>query len=233
MVSIISPTPRHASPARIEPLERSLSLQSPPIYQRGELPRASTPCSSTKRRRAHATTSRTTRRRHCARPDCAVTSVTYVNGIHAFDKLPWISQIESESPETFDAWDLADLSLLPEPPSSGIGPVRNRRTSSSRAAGITPFGGTLGLAREASATGTGHTSSRLRTRRELLPLRLLPAADNDALDPRTPPPGGRFDPYAVAFRNLMPALLPTRDECRTPRSRPWAADSSPLLPSPM
>ncbi|KAJ3533845.1 hypothetical protein NM688_g7227 [Phlebia brevispora] len=202
-----------------------IHLSSSTVHK-ANLSKASTPCSSTKRRRTHPTTSRTTRRRHCARPDCVV---TYANGLHAFDQLPWISQIESESPETVDAWNVADLSLLPDPPSSGIGPVRNRRTSSSRS-GVKPLGG---IPDEMFASSTGPVSSGLRSRRELLPLQLLPAADNDALNPRTPPPNGTFNPYEVTFRNLMPAFPPNRDECRTPGSRPCMSDSSPLLPSPM
>ena len=184
----------------------------------------SSSCSSSKRRRGTQGTSRTPRRRHCPRPDC----ITYVNGPNAFDKLPWISQVESEPTETANVWDIADLSLLPDPPSSGVGPVRNRRTSASSRSGATPFGGTV-----AEAQNAGSLSSSFRSRPQSLPLELLPAADSEALEPHTPP-GVSYNPYEATFVDLMPVFVPNRNGCRTPpRPRPWADDSSPLLPSPM
>ena len=49
-------------------------------------------------------------------------------GHHAFDDLPWLSTLES-APEHTNPWDIADLSLIPDTPSSASGPIRRRKTS--------------------------------------------------------------------------------------------------------
>ena len=163
-----------------------------------------------KRRRAHPTTSRTTRRRHCACPDCPVTSV---NGLHVFDQLPQISQIDSEPSEHLKLWNTGDSSCLPDTISSGIGPVRTRKSSSSSRNGVAPqFGG----APLAEAQGLANMATApIRSRSPVLPFELLPAADSEAFDPRTPT-GVAFNPFEVTFRNLMPVLPPARVESRTP-----------------
>ncbi|KAJ6547436.1 hypothetical protein B0H19DRAFT_1075291 [Mycena capillaripes] len=84
-------------------------------------------CSSPHRRR----TVRPRRRRHCARAECPIEST-----LHPFDRLPWISAMDT-LPDELDLADIADLSQLvvDEPPpdcaaqSPGSGPIRRRKTS--------------------------------------------------------------------------------------------------------
>lgn len=94
-------------------------------------PQSPPPCTPTRRRRGPNTRS-SRRRRQCTRPECRFdafgTSV-------AFDRLPWISAMES-SPDQLNTWDMADLSQLPaegaldeDSETSGPGPVRRRKTS--------------------------------------------------------------------------------------------------------
>ncbi|KIP09565.1 hypothetical protein PHLGIDRAFT_126160 [Phlebiopsis gigantea 11061_1 CR5-6] len=241
MTAILSPKPRRA-PLIAQPLlARPAPLLSPPIYLSTDLPRSTAlfspprlmspvnitssgipksnlskappSCSSAKRRRPHNTTSRSSRRR-LARPDCSAAF-----GPSFFDSLPWISQVEC-APERVDVWDVADLSLLPDeplhqPPSSGVGPVRRRRTST-RSAVAPSLGGPVENALQASRS-TPRTPLR-EYLQEPLPIRLLPAADRDVLDPRTPSPTHRFDPHTVVFHHLMP-LLPSSDPSLLPSPR--------------
>ncbi|PSR71171.1 hypothetical protein PHLCEN_2v13017, partial [Hermanssonia centrifuga] len=125
-----------------------------------------------------------------------------------FDQLPWISQIESEPPSTLDLWDIADLSLLPDPPSSGVGPVRNRRSFATLRSGVNPFGGSLAGEAQPAGSITSQQQQPLRSRPSPLHLQLLPAVDRQVLDPRTPPPSMTFNPMEVAFQGLMPAFPP-------------------------
>ncbi|KAJ7172598.1 hypothetical protein C8R46DRAFT_992859 [Mycena filopes] len=82
-------------------------------------------CSSTPLRRR---TVRPRRRRHCARAECPIESA-----LHPFDRLHWISAMDTP-PDAFDLADIADLSQLvvDEPPSAvppTAGPIRRRKTS--------------------------------------------------------------------------------------------------------
>lgn len=183
-----------------------------------QLSKPSGSCSTTKRRRTVATTSRTSRRRHCTRADC-----TLGYGSPAFDQLPWISQVES-APERVDAWDIADLSLLPDAQmphllsDSGIGPVRRRKTS------------LHSLHSESSSPSAVHHPSRSHPPSLSLPLP-FPVMDREGLDPRTPPPTVKFNPHEVTFLNLMP-VLPSNgvDYPPSPKFPAWTRPSS---PSPM
>lgn len=184
-------------------LPYSQRLLFPSLTQHPQLSKASASCSPTKRRRTHTTASRTSRRRHCLRSDCVV---NYNHQV--FDQLPWISQIESEPPSTLDLWDIADLSLLPDPPSSGVGPVRNRRSSATLRSGVNPFGASLAGEAQPAGSITSQQQQPLRSRRSPLHLQLLPPVDRQVLDPRTPPPSMTFNPMEVAFQGLMPAFPP-------------------------
>ncbi|GJE86916.1 hypothetical protein PsYK624_029990 [Phanerochaete sordida] len=253
MTAIISPRPRRVSFEPAQVLERPVPLLSPPIYLSTDIPRspglfspprllspiniaapgihksnlskASSACGSTKRRRTHATSSRASRRRH-TRPDLSTAF-----GPSVFDSLPWISQVEC-APERVDVWDVADLSLLPDEPlrphsrcSSGVGPVRHRRTSTrlSAAAGnaLTEPISLMPIDIDNGALFQVPHSLRSMPRtplqefpQEPLPTHLLPAAEveRSILDPRTPPPTYRFDPQNVVFHNLMPVLPATEPE---------------------
>ena len=117
------------------------------------------------------------RRRPLPRPDRA---------IHAFDQLPWITELEAP-PQLSNPWDIADLSLLPEPqPTSeplGPGPVRRRKTS----------------LRSNPMASTDPESSPPSSPMDCAP----------ATPPSPPPlpqatPLSRFSPSRILFRNLMP-----------------------------
>jgi hypothetical protein len=98
------------------------------IFQK---PQSPPPCCPARRRRGpNVRTSR--RRRNCTRAECRVDSF---GSATAFDRLPWISAMES-APEQLNSWDMADLSQLPadefsadDLDASGPGPVRRRKTS--------------------------------------------------------------------------------------------------------
>ncbi|KAF8212367.1 hypothetical protein K438DRAFT_1928495 [Mycena galopus ATCC 62051] len=84
-------------------------------------------CTPPHRRR----TARPRRRHHCARSECPIESA-----LHPFDRLPWISAMDSP-PDALDLADIADLSQLvvDESPQEsgavplGAGPIRRRKTS--------------------------------------------------------------------------------------------------------
>ncbi|KAI0341590.1 hypothetical protein BDW22DRAFT_252779 [Trametopsis cervina] len=254
MTAIVSPKPRRGSFNPPPALERPAPLLSPPIYPSSDLsrsaglfgpPRLLSPiniaspglpkanvspsrpvatrrtlthclilppqlskssgnCSSTKRRRIASSNTRTLRRRHCTRSDC----ISLTSSV--FDQLPWIHQVES-APEHVDAWDIADLSLLPDAldlhSDSGVGPVRRRKTS-------------LRSSQLESAAHHHHPSSQL----SIPP----PMFARMALDPRTPPPSGKFNPMEVNFVNLMP-VLPSNceDDDASPRFPTWTRPSTP------
>ncbi|TFK27363.1 hypothetical protein FA15DRAFT_701970 [Coprinopsis marcescibilis] len=95
---------------------------------------------------------------------------------HPFDQLPWISALNA-APQLSNPWDIADLSLVPEPcsepeaPTSGPGPVRRRKSSL-----------------RSSPLDDPETRP--------LPLQIHPL-------PATPTPTP-FLPSKILFRNLMP-----------------------------
>ncbi|KAK7014968.1 hypothetical protein R3P38DRAFT_2998697 [Favolaschia claudopus] len=98
-------------------------LQSPILLDA----RLRSPICSPHRRR----TARPRRRPHCARSDCALESA-----LHPFDRLPWISAMDTP-PNALHIADIADLSQLVvdeplqefDPPAPGTGPIRRRKTS--------------------------------------------------------------------------------------------------------
>ncbi|KAJ7905366.1 hypothetical protein B0H14DRAFT_2659991 [Mycena olivaceomarginata] len=127
MVAVVSPQPTAAAIYSVmtpQPLTPQ-RLQSPILLDS----RLRSPlCSPPHRRRAV----RPRRRRHCARSECPIESA-----LHPFDRLPWISAMDTP-PDAFDLADIADLSQLvvDEPPQEcgaapppGAGPIRRRKTS--------------------------------------------------------------------------------------------------------
>ncbi|KAJ6546554.1 hypothetical protein DFH09DRAFT_1171358 [Mycena vulgaris] len=135
MLDVVSPQPRLPTSAAIysmmtpPPLVVSTPqrLQSPILLDPRLRSPARSHCSPPHRRR----TARPRRRRHCARTDCPVESA-----LHPFDRLPWISAMDT-LPDAFDPIDIADLSqLVVDDPLSqcgaappGSGPIRRRKTS--------------------------------------------------------------------------------------------------------
>ncbi|KAJ7694241.1 hypothetical protein B0H17DRAFT_1058332 [Mycena rosella] len=140
MLSVVAPQPRLPAPTTSAAAAIYSMMTPPPLVvltpQRLQSPilldprlrsPARSQCSPPHRRR----TARTRRRRHCARTDCHVESA-----LHPFDRLPWISAMDT-LPDAFDLVDIADLSQLvidepmsqcgPVPP--GSGPIRRRKTS--------------------------------------------------------------------------------------------------------
>ncbi|KAH8107133.1 hypothetical protein BXZ70DRAFT_278322 [Cristinia sonorae] len=213
MTAIASPQPRR--PSR----KQSQSPAQPPLYLTDMAPRVpcipssgfnnpprllspirlgdplnylskSSPSCSPKRRRSHVgVSSRSARRRHPSRTDCAL---NYATGPSVFDSLSWISQLQ-EAPECVDIWDIADLSLLPieqSSPSSSVGPVRSRKSSL-----------------RSNPLASPSASSQLdRISKRPQPIPLLPLLDREALDTRTPPPSEKFDSNDIIFHELLPAL---------------------------
>ncbi|KAJ7109253.1 hypothetical protein C8R44DRAFT_884317 [Mycena epipterygia] len=128
MLAVVSPQPLPTSAAIYsmmtpQPLQR---LQSPILLDTRLGSPARPLCSTPHRRR----TVRPRRRRHCARADCHIEST-----LHPFDRLPWISAMDT-LPDALDLADIADLSQLvvddDEPPNQappGAGPIRRRKTS--------------------------------------------------------------------------------------------------------
>ena len=120
--------------------------------------------------------------------------MNYASDPSAFDRLSWISHLQ-DTPHCVDIWDIADLSLLPieQSPlnlSSGVGPVRSRKSS-------------LRSDPMASAPGPGQQD---RVNRRTQPIPLLPLLDRELLDPRTPSPFERSDSEGLQFHELLPAL---------------------------
>lgn len=152
-------------------------------------------CSAQRRRPKSGAHSLRRRRTLSARVDCRVDSSP-----HIFDKLPWISALDS-SPEHLDPWDIADLSLISDsyssdlPPPPGIGPVRRRKTSQRSSP----------LAKE---------NDEHHNRGEELPW-ALPSRDNSfRYTPIPQTPFSRFNPSRVLFQHLMPVScdsLPNND----------------------
>jgi hypothetical protein len=152
-------------------------------------PRSPPPCTPTHRRRGPSIRI-SRRRRHCARADCRIDTS---GAAMAFDRLPWISAMES-TPEPSNTWDMADLSQLPadefsadESDASGPGPVRRRKTSL-RANPLAP------------GPETPETSP--------LRLRMQPLdGAHMSSSPRTPT-SQTFDPSEIHFHDLLP-VFPT------------------------
>ncbi|KAI0928455.1 hypothetical protein AcV5_006023 [Taiwanofungus camphoratus] len=225
MAAIVSPQPRVASPVRSQsssppllsppiylPDDLRVSshrrvLLSPPrlmspidLVDRGVhkaySSKSSSPCSPTKRRRGVAySTSRSPRRRHCARADCCINSL---GGPALFDRLPWISNMEA-TPDRVSVWDTADLSLLSEEHSEApcSGPVRRRKTP------LRP--NPLSPVHEPAV----YEHSIAPDPHELTPSAVFPF-NHPAADPRTPSPRERLIPSEVRFRGLLPVFPPDR-----------------------
>ncbi|KAJ6496560.1 hypothetical protein C8R47DRAFT_344382 [Mycena vitilis] len=151
MLAVVSPQPTVASPpppaaaiysmvrhplAPLSPASFAPQMTPQPLAartpQRLQSPilldtRRSPICSPPHRRR----TVRPRRRRYCARAECPIESA-----LHPFDRLPWISAMDT-MPDAFDLADIADLSQLDvdDPPPDcaalppGSGPIRRRKTS--------------------------------------------------------------------------------------------------------
>ncbi|OBZ75900.1 hypothetical protein A0H81_04257 [Grifola frondosa] len=163
MVHIISPQPRLASSAALntplQPLPSSSYIPDDPFYydaseallmspprlmspihlppdcgpRRSYLSRPATPCSPTKRRRAHPSIlSRSRARRHC--PERTVVSIPSPEVPPVLTPCPG-SPVCNPPPLILPHWDVADLSLLDveHPSHSLLGPVGSAHASSSRA----------------------------------------------------------------------------------------------------
>jgi hypothetical protein len=160
------------------------------LVHASQKPQSPPPCAITHRRRGpNIRTSR--RRRHCARSDCRVD--TFGAPI-SFDRLPWISAMES-SPELSNTWDMADLSQLSadefpvdDSDALGPGPVRRRKTS---------------LRTNPLASGPESSdSSPLRLRMQPLD------GAHMSSSPRTPT-SQMFHPSDIHFHDLLP-VFPSR-----------------------
>ncbi|KAF9452303.1 hypothetical protein P691DRAFT_250114 [Macrolepiota fuliginosa MF-IS2] len=138
------------------------------------------PCISAPRRRTKTTSHSLRRRRLVSRAEyCREHSP-----LHAFDKLPWIASLDA--PPAYDhPWDIADLSLIPDPTTthirpSGLGPTRRRKVSP-------------------------RSSPMSDDTVDDIPLQSYNIFPRDAPSrPLTPTPAPRFDPTRVTFRHLMP-----------------------------
>jgi len=174
-------------PMLMSPINLAESRPGAPLFK----PQSPPPCTSARRRRG-PTIRISRRRRHCTRTDCRFD--TFGAAI-AFDRLPWISAMESTS-DQLNTWDMADLSQLPaeEFPAdvsdaSGPGPVRRRKTS---------------LRTNPLASGPEPSdASPLRLRMQALDVAHMPSS------PHTPT-SQTFNPYEVDFQDLLP-VFPSRD----------------------
>ncbi|KAF7967678.1 hypothetical protein HWV62_33363 [Athelia sp. TMB] len=143
------------------------------------------PCTPPRRRRGTAPR----RRRTCARTDCRIDPHSTAV---AFDRLPWISMMES-APEHTNTWDMADLSQLSTEEldnAQGPGPVRRRKTSS-------------GLRANPLTTGPSPSDELPRLR-----MPLLDALRASELSSPHTPVSHSFNPMDVQFHNLLPVFSP-------------------------
>lgn len=160
-------------------MRKIASLLTWHVSQRSQSP---APCTPSRRRRGPVAR----RRRHCARSDCRMDTF---GAAVTFDRLPWISAMDTAPSEHMDPWDLADLSQLPanevidvsDP--TGPGPVRRRKTSL-----------------RTNPLASGHPSA------DEFPLRLrMPLLDAAQIssNPHTPV-SQKFNPMEIQFHNLLP-----------------------------
>ncbi|KAF5386919.1 hypothetical protein D9615_001923 [Tricholomella constricta] len=199
----LSSTPRLMSPIELAP--SAVSARIPPFLpqssrSRPQINRSS--CTPFPRRRSKPYPTPLHRRRPSSRSSCHPEPAP----IHAFDQLPWITALDAAPPDHFDIWDIADLSQLPDPPTSNCSNpalVRRRKTSP-RATELIPSSPLL------------HLTSSLSERRSNTPLcdTSVPSPAPVRVDtsrPHTPRP--RFNPSRVLFHHLMPVLRdPHNDE---------------------
>lgn len=173
-LQLLSPPTRYYTPDFVSPVHR---LRSPIALAESCKQSFQPICSPSRRRTKPGSHSLRRRRPH---PRVERTS-------HSFDQLPWISTLES-APEHVDPWNIADLSLIPDPlpidvPESGLGPVRRRKTSL-----------------RSNPLGTNDPASDSPSSSESFPP--LYDSDTSSFPPATP--ASRFIPSRVLFRNLMP-----------------------------
>ncbi|KAJ7219156.1 hypothetical protein GGX14DRAFT_590339 [Mycena pura] len=132
MLAVVSPQPCVAASEPAAAIYDMMSshpvverrLRSPILIDARPRSSARSLCNPPRRRRSVGPH----RRRHCVCADCHIESA-----LHAFDRLPWISVMDT--PHHHNLADIADLSQLavddfpPESASAGAGPIRRRKTS--------------------------------------------------------------------------------------------------------